>query len=322
MRAWHIALLVFGNWGQALATSRAVASAPASIQAYAAQICADPETQQKLDDGYYYEKYKNNGPKVRGTCLNRKPEGKWTYWNEKGIKLSEGNFQDGKGEGEFLYYAGKDPVTGQFKYLKGRYHAGEQEETTGPKAPQEGKDLQGRKHGFFVHTIDGEPRRKEQWQHGELVYRWLGGPKIFEEGKFAKGKKQGAWNEWHPNQRLKARGLYQKGAKEGVWHYYDSAGRLTEQVNYTAGMENGFVSYYSPNGDTLQGRFNKGIKEGRWVKRNRKNKVLEEIVYAKGKVQRAGSGRPQRGLAGKSEPKPRLKAKPSEKMIPIFPVTR
>ena len=128
------------------------------------------------------------------------------------------------------------------------------------------------------------------------------------EGKMdAEGKKQGLWNEFYPDGKLKAKGDYKdnlkegkwiyfypdgvveqegvfaKGKPEGIWKWYYPNGALLREENYKKGKEEGKMTEYAITGEIIgEGQYYDGLRDGQWKFQN--GEYIAEGEYIEGKM--------------------------------------
>ena len=83
---------------------------------------------------------------------------------------------------------------------------------------------------------------------------------------YKNGKAEGEWITYHENGQLEFKENYKNGEKEGAWVGYTENGQLETKGNWKNGKRDGVWFYYHPN-DQLMTKCNykKGKKEGEWI---------------------------------------------------------
>lgn len=60
---------------------------------------------------------------------------------------------------------------------------------------------------------------------------------IEDKGNYIDGKKEGLWEEYYHNGKLKAKGVYKEGKEDGTWEVFNEQGKLTAKINYKLGIK-------------------------------------------------------------------------------------
>jgi antitoxin component YwqK of YwqJK toxin-antitoxin module len=94
----------------------------------------------------------------------------------------------------------------------------------------------------------------------------------------------GAYREFHPNDKPFIEGQFVKGRQEGEWKYYFENGQLNRKVTYKNGKQNGTWEVFRADG-TIQAKrgFKDGLRDGEWTTYDATGKqTLTEEHYASG----------------------------------------
>jgi antitoxin component YwqK of YwqJK toxin-antitoxin module len=196
-------------------------------------------------------------------------DGHWKDFYPDGALKAEGNYDNGKQIGEWLYYHsnGKIEQSGKFN--------------------RQGK-IEGIWKWFFE---NGQMLKEENYRNGlkdgiSTEYDETG--KVIEEGEFIEGKEDGPWFELTGDCLI--RGTYRDGLRNGMWFnfYLDNNGVETDSLCYFKG---GFIednpdgkhTYYWENGKVKdEGSYVNGRKEGEWSKYNFDGTLFMIITYKQG----------------------------------------
>lgn len=93
----------------------------------------------------------------------------------------------------------------------------------------------------------GKPKSQVAWQRtsqGGAVrhgwYRsWHENGRLYEEGLYVQGNKQGVWSIWDAQGRKRGHEVYDGGKRAGRWLAWHANGRLARQEQYAAGAPHG-----------------------------------------------------------------------------------
>jgi antitoxin component YwqK of YwqJK toxin-antitoxin module len=211
----------------------------------------------KVINGYLYN---NDGTKLgEGIITNEgKKEGEWKYFNKDGTIRSSGNYANNleKGTWKYFYFNGKTEQTGVYK--------------------------NGKVDGLWKWYYDnGDLRREEEYFEGKeegvcIEYDTLGG--IIENGSYFDGQKEGDWS--YNVGDYSEKGKYIGDLKDGKWQAFYKDGKLKYEGNFVQGNPDGEHVFYYPNGQIKEiNYYVMGISEKNWKKFDENGLLLITITY-------------------------------------------
>jgi antitoxin component YwqK of YwqJK toxin-antitoxin module len=109
---------------------------------------------------------------------------------------------------------------------------------------------------------------------------------LLENEKVKDGPKDGPFEDFYPNERLKSRGFYLNGKRDGDWEFFDKySGDLLVTGNYKDGIKEGiWKEYLGDNRLHFQESYMDGkILDGSWESYHYNGKIKSKGQYYKGK---------------------------------------
>ena len=137
--------------------------------------------------------------------------GEWVWYFEDGETHRIENFRKGEEDGEIIEY----DSTGQV-VLKGQYYDGLEDGEWFLQSgdyKEEGKFIEGRRHGEWVHT-------------------YLTTDEVAYEGEYIEGLEDGKHTWYYENGKKKLEGKYEMGMRQGDWRRFDENGLLILTISY------------------------------------------------------------------------------------------
>jgi len=204
------------------------------------------------DHGRYTEFYHSGKVSAEGPKAGPKNVGHWRTFTEDGATLeSEGDFANGKKNGEWKYYYPSGKVASVGTY--------ENDEPVGNwmyyfedgKVSSKGEFVGGKKNGYWsTFHRDGSVRSEVTYSNGSGDYReYYNGGKLKVKGQIIAGKDQGKWQYYYedgklegecefdhgkgtylgyyPNGSLQTKGQIEDDLRVGTWELYEPDGVLT-----------------------------------------------------------------------------------------------
>lgn len=105
-------------------------------------------------------------------------------------------------------------------------------------------------------------------QQGHLIERYE-----YKEDENGSLIKNGKYQTWYDNEKIKATGIYENDLKDGNWKFFNEEGKLDFESEYSNDLKNGeFIIYYKSGAvksksifinDTLQGKENSFFENGK-----------------------------------------------------------
>ncbi len=200
------------------------------------------EIEYKEDHGRYTEYYHSGKVMAEGPRSGARNVGKWRYYAEDGGTLqSEGDFVNGKKNGEWKLYfpSGKVSSSGQYKNDEpdGKWTYYFEDGTISST----GEFVEGKRNGYW-NTLSKDGKLKS-----EVTYH----------------SGTGEYKEYYPSGKLKVKGQIINGKNEGKWQYFFEDGKLEGECEFHEGKGT-YMGYY-PSG-TLQtkGLIEDDLRIGTW----------------------------------------------------------
>jgi antitoxin component YwqK of YwqJK toxin-antitoxin module len=168
-----------------------------------------------------------------GRYHQKRKEGNWHIWNEKGTLVADENFKDSLLEGTCKYFFDGGQLLKVETYSRGRLEGPFTEYYDNGKKKAEGVYAAGERDGAF----------KQWFDSGSLDC----------EGKYVKGLQDGTWHYMHTDGRPKISVLYKRGKEtkrkyeNGTFkEYYEETNIPKSEYSFENGMKNGpFVEWYN-----------------------------------------------------------------------------
>jgi len=196
-------------------------------------------------------KYDENGQKEsEGNYINGKKNGNWTFWHENGQKESEGNYINGKKNGNWTYWNEKGQIYREKNYKDGKKDGGQT---------------------FWSNSSDPS-------------YVWS-------VGNYKDGKLDGKSSSWHKNGKMRSEHNYTDGKLDGKFTYWHKNGQKELERNFKDAIRIGKVTEWNENGKKRwEGNYSNGIPNGNWtswgknaLEENFKNGTGKFILFSNGK---------------------------------------
>ena len=230
--------------------------------------------------------------RINRTDKSGEKQGTWKDFYSDGKVKSEINFQNGKKTGYAKTFSETGSLANIDKYVGDSIQKEAPEITTKLEVRNEYyEDGSVKKTGTYLYGV-AEGTHKEYSPEGKIT-----GAKVYHEGNLIgeglideAGNKQGAWLEYHPDGKIKAKGNYingvktgewvfyypngkveqkglydKKGRPQGLWQWFYDSGKLLREENYLNGKREGTLTEWSDTGAVItKGEYIDGMKEGKW----------------------------------------------------------
>lgn len=211
----------------------------------------------KVINGYIYSNY---GLKLGEGIIDNegKKEGAWTYFGEDGNVRSNGTYVNNLEQGiwKFFFVNGKTEQTGVYKNGK----------------------ADGAWKWFFE---NGGMKREEEYYNGKeegtyAEYDTIG--ELITSGTYFDGQKEGEW--YYKVGDYTEKGKYIGDLKDGKWQAFYSNGKLKYEGNYIQGNPDGEHLFYYNNGKVKEiNYYVMGISVKNWKKFDENGTLLITITY-------------------------------------------
>lgn len=187
---------------------------------------------------------------------NQLKEGAAIIYDSLGNKFAEGNYSNGKQNGEWVYYYGNGSIQGKGKYLNGN-------ET---EIGSSGVPRNGRQGIWMFYFENGNKESEGNFENGKLDGKYISyfkSGKINSEELFANDKNEGLRIVNYESGNPKFKGNYISGKENGLFVFYNSEGIKSSESNYVNGEKNGKEVIYGKDGKILQEySIVEGVKNG------------------------------------------------------------
>ena len=221
-----------------------------------------------------------------------KKQGMWKDFYEDGKVKSETTFLNGKKTGYEKKYSNNGSLVNIDKFIGDSIQKDAPELSTKLEVRNEYyEDGRIKKTGTYLYDL-AEGTHKEYSPEGKIT-----GAKIYKEGNLIgeglideAGNQQGAWVEYHPSGKLKAKGNYENGIKigdwifyhpngvieqkglydkkghaQGLWRWFYDSGKQLREENYLNGKREGSLIEWSDTGAVVtKGEYVEAQKQGKW----------------------------------------------------------
>lgn len=212
--------------------------------------------------------------------------GKWKwFYEEEELLRTEGTFKHGLKNGYFKEYDKESNLLTATKFIDGEKIEMAEElmklDVRTDYYPSGVVKVVG------TYNKEGIPEgvRREYNEEGkvEKAYIFRRGI-IIGEGVFTDaGQKEGNWNEFYLDGKLKATGNYSKDNKKGLWKFYYKSGQLEQFGAYKEGLPDSTWKWYHSNGKIMREElFYKGLSDGLMTEYDVEGKVVTQGDYIEG----------------------------------------
>lgn len=200
------------------------------------------EIEYQDDHGRYTEYYHSGKVMAEGPRAGSKNVGRWRYFAEEGGALqSEGDFVNGKKEGDWKFYYASGKLSSIGKY--------EKDEPTGlwmyyfedGTISSKGEFVAGKRNGYW-NTLNKDGSLKS-----EVTYR----------------NGSGEYREFYPDKKLKVKGPIVDGKNQGKWEYYFPDGKLEGEAQFDKGKGT-YMGYYPSGSLQTKGQIEDDHRVGTW----------------------------------------------------------
>ena len=180
-------------------------------------------------------------------------QGTWKSWDAKEVLVSEGDYDQDKKIGKWVWYQNGEDTGWQENYKEGTL-SGEFYNLS-PYADNRGK-------GSYNDGI-----KTGDWQ--EYYTQKDGSLERSQSGAYQFGKKEGLWSLYAKSGRRVGEGIFKEDIKSGEWTEgpdIDFGSRFFGKGKYENNQKNGEWNYVAPRQNpTIKGSFTNGKPSGEWV---------------------------------------------------------
>lgn len=198
-----------------------------------------------------YTEYGHTGKVTgEGPKMGTKHVGKWRYFAEDGTLQSEGDFTEGKKNGEWLTYYPSGKVSSRGKFENGEPAGKWEYYFENGAISASGEYLEGQKNGYWNSFTD----------NGIVI----------SEITYVNGT--GEYREYHKSGKLKVKGSIVDNKKQGKWEFYFEGGEVEGSCEFVNGKGT-FYGYYPGGALQTKGVIDNNRKVGTWEIYDRDGKL-------------------------------------------------
>lgn len=216
---------------------------------------------------------------------NGKKEGVWKEFYADGNLKKELSYKNGILEGNVKEFDKKGQIVLNLEYKKGKIQDRVEEEDivdVVEKFDKEGNIIY---RGVYKDSIPIGIHRKFNLEGAVTeAYLYNLNGKIIEKGIIDEaGVRNGYFQEYYMNGKIKAEGKYVNNKKNGLWKFYFENGNLEQEGRYRNGKEDELWKWYFENGNTkLEEAYFNGKEEGYSVEYNENEEIIAKGEYYDG----------------------------------------
>jgi antitoxin component YwqK of YwqJK toxin-antitoxin module len=179
------------------------------------------------------------------TIVNSTKEGAAIIYDSLGNKFGEGNYNNGKQDGEWVYYQGRGTLKGKGKFING----------DGIDIGKSGVPKDGRDGLWIFYFENGNKESEGNYKDGILEGQrkiYFSNGKLKENGTYVNGKASGHFVFYHENGSVWNEVDYKEGKKMGLEIVYNEEGKKINESNYIDGVKNGKEILFDETGNKIQ----------------------------------------------------------------------
>jgi antitoxin component YwqK of YwqJK toxin-antitoxin module len=233
--------------------------------------------------------------KAEGKFIQEQKDSIWIYYNEKGEKISQSNYKNGKLNGPSTTYFANGSVCEELNYLDGQKEGAWKGFFENGKLKEEGQFSKNLLVGKVVYYHpSGEKSGLGKYEAGVKSGEWFyydeNGIPTFSE-VFRNGVPQskryfnGEFEEQFPNGTPKNKFQYKNGKKDGPFvEYHETAYYVLERVEAKDGYPEEVVQKLKGLQKKLEGNYKAGLEEGLFIYYSKDGKVEKKVNYSAGKA--------------------------------------
>ena len=226
----------------------------------------EPHIKKIGKKAFEYEWYFENGTKKFETGVaNDVFHGHSISWDEKGRKVHEGKFKNGKRIGKWTFY-NEDGSIENGNYVDNKFYTIKKE-----IIPSKGKVLT-KVVELHSTATDVKERKVTYWKSSvkkSEIGLTSGTSLSFHDVRSKNGNCIHYWQ----NGKVMCKGKYFKNEMHGKWTWYFENGNLQSTINYKFGEKAGlFELYYKNRNVKIRGNYKNNLKNGMWLINGKKRK--------------------------------------------------
>lgn len=249
---------------------------------------------KKKPTGIWETYYQTGVLKSRGIRQGDVPDGKWEFFNNKGLPTLKVYYQDGKKHGwETGYQNGL--ISLKVPYQKGlregaayRYHR------NGKKSSQTNYRNDKKIGRAFSYDTTGALVQQIRHYENNVLLRSISVNRVDH-----KAQKKGLWVWFHQNQNIRLEGTFLDGKRHGYFRYYDQEGNFLRVEYYLKGVLQPLSetaemevqrTFYSDRKLKTYKTFRREVAEGMHKFYDRNGRVIQATLYRFGVKKAEGEG--------------------------------
>ena len=219
---------------------------------------------------------------------------RWSDWNKEqpikdGKRINQYDIETGKKEGIWEDYYDDGQIYSKGSYVNDIKDGYWEYYWSNGSLCHKGNYKNDVKEGYWEnYWINGNLLRKELFDNGELIKSLpiTESKKLFIPRRIDERLKD--WNEMQPIKNGKRINQYDMdGRRDGYWEDYWANGRLKSKIEFKNGKRNGIIEYYWTNGNLeYKGSYINGKRDGIWKEyfSNGNGELLFKTLYKDGKL--------------------------------------
>jgi len=190
-------------------------------------------------NGKFVNYYVSGDKKSEGNYSNGNKNGLWKYYYKLGAIEQEGYFRNGKIDGTWKWYYESGKIKREENYIDDREDGLCIEYAENGDILVKGEYIDGLKEDLWINNV-GEHVENGYYKFGQREGRWeyyYANGKLKFEGNFLQGKEDGKHKWYYSNGKLKEEKYYIYGSREKIWKYFDEEGNLFLTILYRNNKE-------------------------------------------------------------------------------------
>jgi antitoxin component YwqK of YwqJK toxin-antitoxin module len=166
-------------------------------------------------------------------------DGKYREFHPNGKPFIEGQFKEGRQQGEWTYYFDNGQVNRKATYKDGKPNG-----------------------SWEVYRADGTLAAKRSFKDGVRDGDWITydatGKQPLTEEHYANGEPDGVWKTWFPNGQQRQHASFKNGKRDGLWTEWDEKGKKLIDSEWANNKLNGTATRYFADGKTVVQKYKDG----------------------------------------------------------------
>jgi antitoxin component YwqK of YwqJK toxin-antitoxin module len=196
-------------------------------------------TNEGKKEGEWKYYFQNGGVRASGRFVNNLETGKWNFYFENGKTEQTGVYKQGKTDGLWQWYHADGSLKREEEFFEGKPEGIYVEYDTAGQIMVSGKYFDGQMEEEWVYKV-GDYMEKGKYVADLRDGKWeafYADGKLKYEGNFIQGNPDGEHKFYFPNGQLKEINYYVMGISEKNWRKYDENGTLLLTITYRDNQE-------------------------------------------------------------------------------------